>query len=124
MEKVLGIGGVFFRSRDPEALSEWYSSVLGVAPPPADCDTPSWQQEAGSTVFAPMAAESSHFGRAEQQWSINFRVADLNAMVQQLVALGIAVELDPEHYPNGIFASLSDPEGNPIQLWQAEGVDE
>ena len=53
---------------------------------------------------------------------VNFRVGDLDAIVQQLRAAGIAVEVDPETYPNGRFASLNDPEGNPIQLWQVGGT--
>jgi predicted enzyme related to lactoylglutathione lyase len=54
---------------------------------------------------------------------INFRVGDLDAMMRQLKAAGIAVELDPESYPNGRFARLHDPEGNPIELWQPAGRD-
>jgi glyoxylase I family protein len=58
------------------------------------------------------------FGRAEQQWMIDFRVRDLHAMVRQLRAADVAVDVDPEEYPNGWFARLADPDGNPIQLWQ------
>jgi predicted enzyme related to lactoylglutathione lyase len=57
------------------------------------------------------------------QWMINFRVRDLEKLTNQLRAEGIEVDLDPEVYPNGRFARLSDPEGNPIQLWQPGGVD-
>lgn len=120
MEKVLGIGGFFFRSKDSQALAKWYADHLGVAIVPSDYDTPSWQQAGGSTVFAPFKQDTTYFGRPEQQWMINFRVADLKAMVAQLEAAGIEVEVDPEHYPNGWFAQLNDPEGNPIQLWQEE----
>lgn len=123
MEKVLGIGGFFFRSRDPETLGQWYARHLGVTPPPQSYDQRSWEQQQGATVFAPFAADSGYFGRPEQQWMINFRVRDLKAMVAQLTEAGIRVETDPEHYPNGWFARLDDPEGNPIQLWQAEGAD-
>ena len=124
MEKVLGIGGFFFRAREPERLGQWYAQHLGVAPPPASYDERSWEQQQGPTVFAPFATDSNYFGRPEQQWMLNFRVRDLGAMVRQLEAAGIAVEVDPEHYPNGRFARLADPEGNPIQLWQAEGADQ
>jgi hypothetical protein len=123
MEKVLGIGGFFFRSREPEALGQWYARHLGVAPPPQHYDQRSWEQQQGATVFAPFPADSDYFGRPEQPWMINFRVRDLKVMVTQLTAAGITVEVDPEHYPNGWFARLADPEGNPIQLWQAEGAD-
>lgn len=74
-------------------------------------------------MFAPFEADSEHFGRPEQTWSVNFRVQDLDAMVAQLRAAGIDVEVDPEVYPNGRFASLHDPEQNPLQLWQPDGAD-
>ncbi|MGH3716589.1 MAG: VOC family protein [Micromonosporaceae bacterium] len=123
MERVTGIGGVFFRARDPETLTRWYAERLGVAPPPATYDERSWEQEAGPTVFTGMPADSPHFGRPEQQWSINFRVRDLDAMVAQLRAADIEVRVHEEDYPNGRFAELADPEGNPIQLWQPAGAD-
>lgn len=107
-----------FKSENPQALAKWYDDNLGVSIVPQDYDMPSWQQEAGSTVFAPFAADTTYFGSAKQQWMINFRVADIHAMITQLEAADIAVMLDPEKYPNGLFARLDDPEGNPIQLWQ------
>jgi predicted enzyme related to lactoylglutathione lyase len=58
------------------------------------------------------------FGRPDQQWMVNFRVRDVGAMMDQLRAVDIAVQVDPERYPNGRFARLDDPDGNPIQLWQ------
>lgn len=78
-----------------------------------------WQQEAGTTVFVPFKHDTTYFA-SDKQWMINFRVRDLEAMVAQLRAAGIAVEVDPEHYLNGWFAALKDPEGNAIQLWQEE----
>lgn len=74
-------------------------------------------------MFAALPADSSHFGGEEQRWAINFRVRDLDAMVAQLRAAGVAVDVHTEHYPDGRFADLRDPEGNPIQLWQPEGAD-
>lgn len=115
MEKVTGIGGVFFRARDPKALMEWYDRHLGVTPPTA---TP-WQQEAGFTVLAPFPEDTDYFGRPEQGWMINFRVRDLAAMIAQLEAAGIAVETRAEwDSAIGRFARLHDPEGNPIELWE------
>jgi glyoxylase I family protein len=66
------------------------------------------------------AQDSDYFGRAEQQWMINLRVRDLDAMVEQLRVANINVSIDPQQYPNGRFAQLHDPEGNPIELWQAK----
>ncbi|AGZ42789.1 VOC family protein [Actinoplanes friuliensis] len=123
MERVNGIGGLFFRARDPELLGRWYAERLGVDQPPSSYDTSSWWQAPGPTVFTAMAADSEHFGRPEQQWSVNFRVDDLDAMVEQLRGHGVPVKVDPEEYPNGRFAELHDPEGNPVQLWQPAGAD-
>lgn len=113
-----GIGGFFFRAEDPAALAAWYAEHLGVARTPTSYDEQPWTQEAGPTVFGPFSADTDYFGRPEQAWMINFRVPDLDAMVVQLRAAGIAVEVDPQTYPNGRFARLADPEGNPIQLWE------
>lgn len=120
MERVNGIGGFFFKAHDPKALAEWYEKHLGVSQIPTSYQEEPWHQQAGSTAFAPFAQDSSYFGRPEQTWMLNFRVNDLQAMVAQLQAAGIEVEVDPETYPNGTFARLADPEGNPIQLWQPE----
>ncbi len=118
MERVTGIGGFFFRARDPAALGRWYAEHLGVSLPPPTYDDAVWWQETGPTVWAAFAADSEDFGRPAQVWMINFRVRDLDAMVAQLRGAGIAVEVDPEEYPNGRFARTADPEDNPIQLWQ------
>ena len=120
-ERVTGIGGVFFRARDPKALARWYETQLGVALTPADYESEAWHQDAGPTVFEPFAADSDFFGRPEQQWMLNFRVRDLAAMVRQLRDANVAVEVDAAEYPNGVFAALKDPEGNPIQLWEPRG---
>ena len=123
MERVVGVGGFFFRSKDPKKLARWYEDNLGIPPVPTSYGGQSWETEAGTTVFAPFPADSSMFGSAAQQWIINFRVRDLDKMAAQLRAGGTAVEIDPTRYPNGRFASLNDPEGNPIQLWEPGGVD-
>jgi predicted enzyme related to lactoylglutathione lyase len=118
MERVLGIGGFFFRARDPDALAAWYQQHLGISKVPDNYEDPCWRQAAGSTVFAPFKFDTEYFGRPEQAWMINFRVRDLDALVAQLRSAGISVEVDAETYPNGRFALTHDPEGNPIQLWE------
>jgi glyoxylase I family protein len=123
MQRVQGIGGVFFTAREPDRLNRWYATHLGVDPAPESYDVPSWWQRPGPTVFTAMAADSEHFGGPAHQWSINFRVADLDAMVRQLREAGITVEVDPEVYPNGRFATLRDPEENVVQLWEPAGAD-
>lgn len=123
MQKVEGVGGFFFRSKDPKALAQWYEDNLGVNVVPDDYDKPAWRTTAGTTVFAPFKEDTTYFGDMKNQWMINFRVNDLAAMAKQLQAKGIKIEVDPEEYPNGRFAQLFDPEGNPIQLWQPGGKD-
>src|SRR5262249_54010316 len=123
MEKVTGIGGLFFRSRDPDKLAKWYQTHLGITLVPTDYNQPSWQQEAGVTVFAPFPEDTEYFGKSEKAWMINFRVRNLDAIVAQLQAANIEVNIDPQQYPNGRFARTHDPEGNPIELWQPAGRD-
>src|SRR5580765_821865 len=118
MERVEGIGGFFFKAQDPKALAQWYADHLGVGVTPTDYGLEPWQQAAGPTAFAPFPATTKYFGRPEQAFMLNFRVRNLDAMVAQLRRAGITVEVDPKTYPHGVFASLTDPEGNPIQLWQ------
>ena len=92
---------------------------VGIAPPPGDYGQPVWWQVHGPTVFAAVPAESTEPGQQPRQgWRVNFRVRDLDAMMAQLRRAGIEVSLDAASYPNGRFASLADPEGNPIELWE------
>jgi hypothetical protein len=118
MQRVTGIGGFFFRSKNPATLSEWYRNNLGIDLVPTDYGQKPWAQEAGPTAFAPFPEDSDYFGKAEKNWMLNLRVRDLNAMVEQLRATQVEVTIDPENYPNGRFARLYDPEGNPIELWE------
>ena len=116
--RVSGIGGFFFRSRDPAAMQRWYEERLGVLAVPRSYDAEVWVQEAGETVFAPFDLDSEMIGPPEHTWMVNFRVPDLDAMVAQLREAGEEVTVDSELYPNGRFAELRDPEGNGIQLWE------
>lgn len=115
MKNITGIGGFFFRSRDPEVLKEWYVNVLGV-----DIQEMVWQQQAGPTVFQPFPQDTDYF-KADKQWMLNFRVTDLKSLIQDLESKGITVEQKDEwnSMPEyGTFARVHDPEGNPIELWQ------
>jgi len=112
MARATGIGGIFFRSRDSRALAAWYETHLGI--------TEFWNQQAGPTVFAPFREDTTYFA-ADRQWMINLRVDDLDALMAQLQAAGIAVETRPGEWDSpetGRFARIHDPEGNPIELWQ------
>lgn len=121
MERVTGIGGVFFRAADPEGLGQWYAKHLGVEKTPGSYEEAPWWQQQGPTVFNAFSQKTTYFGAEKYQWMINFRVKNLDAMVKQLRDADIDVEVDAELYPNGRFARLQDPEGNPIQLWEPHG---
>jgi glyoxylase I family protein len=109
---VTGIGGFFFRAKDPKKLQKWYLDNFGIS-------APIWQQQAGKTSFTAFAETTKYFGDdLTKQWMINFRVTDLDKMATQLQAAGATVKMDPTAYPYGRFAHLNDPEGNPIELWQ------
>jgi predicted enzyme related to lactoylglutathione lyase len=112
---VTGIGGLFFRSRDPDARTAWYREHLGIE---AGHDG-IWQQQAGMTVFAPFAADTDYFA-ADQSFMLNLRVTELDALAAKLEAAGIAVERRPEWdtADYGRFARIHDPEGLPIELWE------
>ncbi len=122
LARVTGIGGMFFKGRDADGLTRWYAEHLGIIAPSESYDDPVWTQDSGPIVFAPFGEEhweSPHLGPSG--WNINFRVDDLDAMVAQLRSAGLEVEVDDELYPNGRFAQLHDPEGNPVQLWEPMG---
>lgn len=123
MEKVTGIGGLFFKAHDPKALASWYEQHLGISLTPSSSGGSVWQQEAGPTSFTPFRETTTYFGDASKTWMVNFRVRNLDRMAAQLEAAGIAVKVDPQSYPYGRFARLQDPEGNPIQLWQPKVSD-
>ena len=115
MERVSGIGGFFFRARDPEALAAWYEQNLGITSVSAGA----WEQEAGPTAFAPFAADTDYFGRLEQQTMLNFRVRDLDAMLAQLRSKGADVADETQDMEGvGRFGWVTDPEGNRVELWQ------
>jgi glyoxylase I family protein len=118
MEKVTGIGGLFFRAHDPKALGRWYLEHLGISLTPSSEGDRVWEQEAGPTSFTPFPETTKYFGDPSKVWMVNFRVRDLDKMVAQLRSAGIEVN-DPQSFAGiGSFARLHDPEGNPIELWQ------
>ena len=118
MEKVDGFGGLFFRADNPDGLAQWYLQHLGINPAPSSVDAQVWVQQTGPTVFAPFANDTDYFGDDEKQFMLNFRVGNLDKMIQQLKTAGIDVQPVIEEAPIGRFARLKDPEGNPIELWE------
>ena len=105
---VTGIGGFFFRAKDPKATRAWYVEHLAVGSAPYG----TWDTQAGPSVFAPFAADTDYFA-ADRQWMLNLRVDDLDSLCATLRAAGIAVTTDPEWNMPGVgrFARIDDPEG-------------
>ncbi len=121
---VEGIGGVFFRSQNPEALAAWYRKHLNIGGGcvAAGAGVPNpwcWMANGGPVVFAPFSADTDYFS-SDKAFMLNLRVSGLGAMIEQLRAAGIEVTTRDEWDQAGVgrFARIHDPEGNPIELWE------
>ncbi len=115
-ERVEGIGGVFFRARDPDRLRSWYAEHLGI-----DMEafgTVFTAKEGDQTVWAPFAADTEYFGPGGQQLMVNFRVSDLDATLEQLRRAGVEVDDRIHEMEFGRFGWAVDGEGNRIELWE------
>lgn len=114
---VAGIGGLFFRSKDPEGRATWYREYLGID---AGQDR-TWEQASGLTVFAPFPERTDYFPPA-QAFMLNLRVTSLEPIVARLNKAGIPVERHPEWDGAGFgkFARIHDPEGLQIELWEPD----
>jgi predicted enzyme related to lactoylglutathione lyase len=115
-ERVAGIGGVFFRARDPDALRAWYAEHLGIQM--EDYGTTFTAQEGDKTVWAPFAKDTGYFGADQQQLMVNFRVPDLDAMLEQLRTAGVEVDDNVHEMEYGRFGWAVDTEGNRFELWE------
>lgn len=126
MDKVTGIGGIFFKSDDPEKTKQWYRTHLGM---PTDQYGvlfgfhPRGQPDrVGYLQWSVMKSDTDYFAPAEQEFMINYRVADLPALLDELRAAGVTVVGEMQTFDYGKFAHILDPEGRKIELW--EPVDE
>lgn len=129
MARVMGIGGVFFLSRgEGKALSSWYEKHLGMRMEDFGAAILEWEddtaEDKGMTVWRVADRDSDWFSPSESTFMINYRVDDLDAMVEQLTAAGIDILQGPEYHENGAFAWIMDPEGNKIELWEPKIWDE
>jgi glyoxylase I family protein len=115
MEHVTAIGAIFFRAKDPEGLRKWYTDALGFTEEGPVISA--WQPGLGQTV-CPFPEDSDYFGRPEQTWMLNFKVRNLDAMLDQLRAAGAEVDDQIAEYDYGRFGWATDPEGNRFELWQ------
>jgi len=115
-ELVEGIGGVFFRTRNPAELRNWYAEHLRIEM--ESYGTTFTAKEGDQTVWAPFPADTDYFGPGGQQLMINFRVRDLGAMLAQLRAAGVDVDERVAEHEFGRFGWATDPEGNRFEVWE------
>jgi len=121
MERVSGIGGIFLRAQDPQHLAGWYREHLGISSADEHVDF-EWREkdrpdEIGRTVWSLFPKDTDYFGPGSQTFMVNYRVTNLDRMIEQLRRGGVRVE-KTEDYPYGRFAWIVDPEGNRVELWE------
>lgn len=123
MQRVTGIGGIFFKARDAEALRAWYRDHLGIGVQDWGGAVFPWTDAggkpvAGNTVWSIFAADNDYFAPSTAPFMVNFRVADLDALLATLRAEGCNVVDKREESEFGKFGWVFDPEGNKIELWE------
>ena len=126
MAKVVGLGGIFFKSPDPEALGAWYAEHLGVAIEPSFGGIIFRLQDmpAGAyNLWSPFKADSDYFAPSGKDFMINLAVDDLDGMLARLRAAGATLHGEPERSEFGSFGWFSDPDGNKVELWQPPAGD-
>lgn len=129
MARVTGIGGVFFKAKsDDKALSAWYQKHLGIALEDFGAAILSWQEDKaddkGLTVWRVAEKDSDWFSPSSSSFMINYRIDDMDAMIEQLSKAGVDIVSGPESHENGKFVWLMDPDGNKIELWEPKAWDD
>ena len=124
MKKVTGIGGIFFKCKDPKKIREWYKTHLGLNAGDYGA-TFEWREEAdstkkGSTIWNPFSETTKYFEPSAKEFMINYRVEDLEALVEELKKEGVTIVDKIETYDYGKFIHILDAEGNKIELWEAK----
>lgn len=118
MPRVTGIGGIFFKARNPDKLREWYREHLHLSIQTWGGATFRWREPNGVTVWSVFPEASDYFGAGNQSYMINYRVENLEALLTALRAEGCDVDDHTETSKFGSFGWVTDPEGNRIELWQ------
>ena len=123
MKRVTGIGGLFFKAKDPKKIKEWYAKHLGFEADENGTVRFGWKdnenpQETGWTIWSPFEQNTTYFEPSKKSFMFNYRVDDLNALLDQLRKEGVQVEDRTEEYEYGRFGWIMDPEGNRIELWE------
>ena len=124
MKRVTGIGGIFFRSKDPKASREWYAQHLGLSNHLEWGTSFEWRQapdgsKKGYTAWNPFPDDTDYFGDSGQQFMVNYRVDDLEALIAALRADGVEIAKEIESFDYGKFAHIVDPDGLRVELWES-----
>ena len=122
MKRVTGMGGIFFKCERPQNMLEWYSKHLGISLA-GESGIFEWKQknspgEYGHTVWGPFERATKYFQPSQKDFMINYRVENLDALIEQLRKEGVEVVGEIEKYAYGKFGWIMDPEGNKIELWE------
>ncbi|WP_233578018.1 VOC family protein [Hanamia caeni] len=122
MKKVTGIGGIFFKCDDPKKMNEWYKTHLGLNTNEYGASF-EWREESdstkkGSTQWTPFAQATKYFEPSKKDFMINFRVANLESLLEDLKKEGVTIVDKIETYDYGKFVHIMDIEGNKIELWE------
>ncbi len=122
MKKVTGIGGVFFKAQDPEKIRQWYKDHLGIDAG-AYGATFEWREDAdpekkGATAWNPFSDKTKYFDPSAKDFMINYRVENIEALVEELKKEGVTILDDIATYDYGKFVHIMDIEGNKIELWE------
>nr|WP_319397813.1 VOC family protein [uncultured Carboxylicivirga sp.] len=122
-KKVVGIGGVFFKASNPDKIKEWYQQNLGmncdehgVLFESLDVDDPNSKTY---LQWSPFPAQTDYFKPSDKEFMINYRVVDIELLIEDLRAAGVTIVDDIETYPYGKFVHILDPDNNKIELWEA-----
>lgn len=120
-KKVTGIGGIFFKSKNPDQLKEWYNKQLGLVTNEYGSLFEFRQSEDGKKGYlqwSPFSADTTYFQPGEQEFMINYRVENLEGLLVELKEAGVTIVGELESYEYGKFAHILDPEGRKIELWE------
>lgn len=122
MKKVTGIGGIFFKCENPQKMKDWYHEHLGLVTDEygslfefRDADDP---QRKNHLQWSPFSGDTEYFKPSQKDYMINYRVADLEALLTELKKEGVEIIGEMQSFEYGKFAHVMDPEGNKIELWE------
>lgn len=127
MKKATAVGGVFFKCKDPEAQKAWYAKHLGLSMDQYGTSF-EWRHtddhnQKGFTVWSPFKKDTTYFGDASQQYMINYRVENMEALLAELKKEGVTIVDDVETYEYGKFVHILDGEGSRVELWEANDIE-